>query len=61
MTVATTGNAARQPRPVILDTDLRIPLAAKVLRHPKTPWIFTRLGNEDAPRKAVHEHRYASI
>jgi len=30
-----------QPQPVILDSRLRFPLTAKLLKHPKSPWIFT--------------------
>lgn len=51
---AMTTDTTRQARPVILDSDLRIPLTAKVLRHPKAPWIFTQIGNEDKARKRVH-------
>jgi riboflavin-specific deaminase-like protein len=30
-----------QPQPVVLDGRLRFPLSAKLLNHPKPPWIFT--------------------
>ena len=29
------------PRPIVLDTHLRFPLTARLLAHPRSPWIFT--------------------
>lgn len=47
---------ARQPQPIILDTDLQFPLAkSKLMRHPKLPWIFCRTGLESDERRAALE------
>lgn len=31
----------RQPRPIVLDSHLRLPLTAKLLQHPQKPWVIT--------------------
>lgn len=49
-----------QPQPVILDGRLRLPLSAKLMNHPKRPWIFTT-AQADPARKAQMEARGITV
>jgi 3,4-dihydroxy 2-butanone 4-phosphate synthase/GTP cyclohydrolase II len=49
-----------QPRPIVLDSQLRLPLTAKLLQHRHRPWIFTTMATSDE-RAAALEARGAVI
>jgi riboflavin biosynthesis pyrimidine reductase len=58
------GNPSRQPRPVVLDTDLQFPLDSELLNQEKKPWIFYREGSQCsilANKKAALEAEGASL
>lgn len=48
------------PRPIILDTQLRFPLDARLMEHPAAPWIATRPG-ADSGRKCALAERGAAV
>lgn len=43
----------RSPQPVVLDSRLRLPLSARLLEHPHTPWLFATVEAEDAAQSAL--------
>lgn len=55
------GNPARQPRPVILDTDLQFPLDSELLSQDKKPWIFYHDGPHMEGKKVALEAAGASL
>jgi 3,4-dihydroxy 2-butanone 4-phosphate synthase/GTP cyclohydrolase II len=50
----------RQPRPVVLDSHLRFPLHARLLNHPRSPWIGT-LETENTDKRTALEARGVTI
>ena len=49
-----------QPQPVVLDSRLRFPLDASLLRHPRPPWIAAT-GRADPARQAALEAAGAQV
>lgn len=45
--------AGPQPQPVVVDSTLRLPLTAKLLQHPRPPWIFTTAQASEARQQAL--------
>ncbi len=41
----------RQAKPIVLDTELQIPLDSQLMKNKVKPWIFCRSGLEDSPVK----------
>jgi GTP cyclohydrolase II len=58
LTARTPGG--RDPRPVVLDTDLRIPAGARLWTHPYGPWLFSAEGLPD-DRKIGAERRGGQV
>lgn len=42
-----------QPQPVVVDSQLRLPLTAKLFEHPRRPWIFTTSQADDGQQRAL--------
>ncbi len=60
LTARTAGGAlveGRQPQPVVLDSGLRLPMAARLLGHPRRPWVATPHADADPQRRAQLELR----
>jgi 3,4-dihydroxy 2-butanone 4-phosphate synthase/GTP cyclohydrolase II len=43
----------RSPQPIVLDSRLRLPLSARLLEHPRKPWLFATAAAEDAAQAAL--------
>lgn len=48
------------PRPVVVDSSLRVPLTARILEHPQPPWIVTGPQHDTVKRGAL-EQRGATV
>ena len=55
------GHHAKQPQPVILDTELGFPLSCRLMETGAKPWIFAKEGLEQDPRRRELEAAGISV